>query len=144
MSGGEDFRTSFSRSASHLRDASAGKGSARERHHDTVGSHHFADDRSGKLSGRLLIFLRFSLFAARNAESRAANAKDSKANATSFTGNVRGLQANVLSLTPDVRGLQLNVTSCTLDAEGLQENVTSLTGLVRILAAERREEGSQT
>ena len=43
---GEDFRSSFSRSASHLRDAVAGKGRTRDGHHDTVGAHHFADDFS--------------------------------------------------------------------------------------------------
>ena len=43
---GEDFRTSISRSASHVRDSVKGKGCTRDRHHDTVGSHHFADDFS--------------------------------------------------------------------------------------------------
>jgi hypothetical protein len=46
MCGGEDFRSSFSRSASHVRDALAGKGRTRDGHHDAVGPYHFADDFS--------------------------------------------------------------------------------------------------
>jgi len=46
MCRGEDFRTSISRSASHVRDAVKGKGCTRDGHHDTVGSHHFANDFS--------------------------------------------------------------------------------------------------
>ena len=46
MFGGEDFRSSISRSASHVRDAVKRKGCTRDGHHDTVGSHHFADDIS--------------------------------------------------------------------------------------------------
>src|SRR6267154_6806988 len=43
---GEDFRSSISRSASHVCDSFASKGSARDGHHVIVGSHNFADDFS--------------------------------------------------------------------------------------------------
>jgi hypothetical protein len=46
MQGGEDLRPSVSRSASHVRDSFESEGSARDGHHDTVRSHHVADDVS--------------------------------------------------------------------------------------------------
>ena len=46
MQGGEDLRSSVSRSASHVSDASEGKGSARDGHYVVVGPHDFANDVS--------------------------------------------------------------------------------------------------
>ena len=40
MFSGEDIRYSFSRFAAHVRDSFESKGSARDGHHDIVGSHH--------------------------------------------------------------------------------------------------------